>query len=239
MIDKIIKVTFIEDFHGAKEFYSWQIRQLKKIDPQAVCLEMLPCEAGFKRFCRKLSEGGISPDEFRKRTRWEEHWGTFEGYNLLFEYLHGSKILLYPIDQKLEERESLARREKKIIRDFQAGREVELLVDQSRVELFLVREAIFAQNILELTKLEKLKSLVALVGGNHIDRLLHFFNYLDEFEADKKRITKKKKKEIYPLFRQTHLDFAQRRKILRMKNPPLVPINVLRSAELNKKKPSR
>ncbi len=238
-MDKRIKITFIEDFHGAKEFYSWQIRQLKKIKPQAVCLEMLPCEVRFTKLCDKLSKGDISPDEFRKRTRWEEHWGTFEGYDLLFKYLCGSKVLVYPVDQKLEERESLARREKKIIRDFQAGKDVELLIDQSRVELFLIREAIFAQNILELAKSEKLKKLAVLVGGNHLDRLSHFFNYLDEFEADKKRITKKKKEEIYPLFRQTHLDFAQKRKVLKMKNPPLVPINVLRSAELSKKKPSR
>lgn len=198
---------------------------------------MLPCEEKFRRLCSKLSRGDLSPDEFRKQTGWENHWGTFEGYDLLFEYVYGSKIPLYPIDQKLRERKGLARREAEIIEELKTGRNVEALVDQNRVGLFLIWEAVFARNILELAKSKKLKNLAVLVGGNHLDRLSHFFNYLDEFEADKKRITERKKKEAYPLFRQTHLDFARKRKILRMKNPPLVPINVLRSVELSKKNP--
>lgn len=224
------KTHFIEDFHAAPDFYPWQIDQLKRIQPDTVFLEMLPSEKRFENACQKLTKGDIDPQEFKEKTNWEKHWGTFEGYNLLFSYLHNLNIRLQPIDQPLKDRKKLCRREKRIISDSRARKDTQQLVNQSRIELFLVREAIFARNILNFYQTTGFEKAAIIVGHNHVTRLAYFFNFLDEFEAEEVFIGEKITKELYPKFKERHLKFAEKHNILKMDAPPLVPINILRFA---------
>ena len=223
-----IKIYFIDDFHGLKESYTWQKKQLSKIKPQLVFIEMLPCEKKYIKLCKDLSGKLISVDEFKVKTDWENTWGTFEGYKELFEYLQDNHISIYPMDQPLNERNSLVDIELRIIKKLKSKANICDLVDESRIVLFMKREAIFSKNILDVVGREKVEQVAVIVGRNHIERLNSFFDFLDEYEARFRLFPASKRSELYPKFRELHLVYAKKRKILKMKNPPLVPINVLR-----------
>ena len=222
------EIYFIDDFHGVEQIYSWQKEQLDAIKPQLVFIEMLPCENKYVKICNDLSRGAISVDEFRLRTDWENIWGTFKGYKELFEYLQNKQISIYPMDHSLKERNSLVDLELRIIRRLKSKASIYDLVDESRIVLFMIREAVFSKNILNVVGREKVSKVAVIVGKNHIERLNNFFNFLDEYESGFRIFPLTKRAKLYPKFRDLHLAYASRRKILRMKYPPLVPINVLR-----------
>lgn len=229
------KIYFIDDLHGVKECYSWQISKLRKIKPQVVFLEMLPCEEYFKNLCSELSEGLVSVDEFKLKSDWENIWGTFEGYKDLFVYLQKKHISIYSMDYSLEERKRFVGLELEMIKKLKVKVNVKDLIDESSIILFLERETVFSRNILKYVRKNAIEKVVVIVGGNHIERLTSFFNFLRGFEAEAVRLPKDKFSKLYPKFRDLHLKYAKEKKILEMEFPPLVPINVLRYSLMNKK----
>lgn len=230
------EIYFIDDFHGVEQFYPWQKEQLDAIKPQLVFIEMLPCEKKYIKLCRDLSRKLISVDEFRVKTDWENIWGTFKGYKELFEYLQNKRISIYPMDHSLKERNSLVDLELRIINRLKSKASICDLVDESRVVLFMEREAIFSKNILNIVRRENVKQVAVIVGKNHIERLNNFFNFLDEYKSGFRMFNLNKRTKLYQKFKDLHLAYASRRKILGMKYPPLVPINVLRYSLMNKTK---
>lgn len=229
-----IKIYFIDDLHGVKEIYKWQISQLKETKPQVVFLEMLPFEQRFIKLCKDLSQSSRSVDEFKEKSDWENIWGTFEGYDELFKYIQRLRLSVYPLDHTLSQRRELVRLELKIIDKLQNKKNAKDLIDKSRVIIFLAREATFSENILSMSRKIRVKRIAVVVGKNHIDRLVNFFNFLDEFEAEARKYPEKERSGLYPKFKKLHLDYAEKRKILQMKYPPLVPINVFRYSLVSK-----
>ena len=222
------KIAFIDDLHGVKKIYYWQVEQINNIKPDVVMLEMLPNEPKYIKLCKSLALGNTSVDQFATESDWESHWSSFSGYKILIDHLAKQKIPIYPIDYALEKRYEISKTEKQIIDDNKKGLDSTRLINKNRIRLFLEREVAFCDNILKYHEDHKPKSIVAIVGGNHVERLVNFFNFLDEFEAKGIMIKKDLKTQLYPTFKNIHLKFAEENNIMDMKNPPLVPINVLR-----------
>jgi hypothetical protein len=226
------EITFIEDLHGVKDAHKWQVKKLKMLHPHVVLIEMLPYEPKYVKLCEQLISREISIDEFRKDSLWEKHWSLFDGYAYLLNYLSINKVPTYPIDQNLNDRYKIAETEKQIIKDRKRGTDVTELINKNRIELFLKRELIFSKNILNYVDNNNPKKVAVLVGGNHIDRLVNFFNFLDEYNAEGIKIERQLKNELYQEFKRIHIGYAKEKHIIELENPPLVPINTLRVISL-------
>lgn len=217
----------IADIHGSRYCSEFELRELKKFQPNAVCLEMLPLGKKFLLLCEKLSQGSIDVFEFVRRTGWENHWGPYEGYLPLLGFLHDSKIIIYPIDCSLKKRYEIARLEKKIIEEFNKKRNVTLLLDRDYLTLYLEREKIFAKNILRLIRDKNPEKIAVLVGSSHVERLASFFKSLS-FEVEVKFPAEGEKLKMREEYEKIQSEFVKTHNVLNSKKLPLVPINYLR-----------
>ncbi len=165
----------MEEWHGIEKCHKWQVSVLRKKKPDAVGLEAVCSDQANWELCQKLSKGRIDVQSFIKKTGLKE-WSDPTGYLPLLNFLKGSGIAIFPLDQTKKERDSLREFLKNAHSNASGGKDIGKLFNAYDALLKLERERAFRRNIMKAVSLYDPSRMAILVGPGHHDAIKSFFS---------------------------------------------------------------